>query len=68
MMYCHSTFDSCRRCFTKAEELRQKHEALQSKRSERGGSQSDNLVTMDSDSSEDEADFDEFLNWRAKIS
>ena len=57
-----------RNCFTKAEELRQKHEVLLSSRAQQENSGSGNLVTMDSASSDEEVDFDEFLSWRAKIS
>ena len=55
-------------CFTKAEQLRQRHEQLLAHRTE---STSEHMTEADLHSSteeEDEEDFDEFLNWRAKIS
>ena len=58
----------CRNCFNKAEQLRLKHELL-SKRIKSGGASSKHkMEEMDSQSSDDEADFDELLSWRAKIS
>jgi hypothetical protein len=61
----------CRSCFTKAEELRQKHEEVLANRVEHGtanASQGGKTSTESNSSEEDETDFDELLNWRAKIS
>lgn len=60
-----------RHCFTKAEELRQRHEKVQASKAELATQNSShgNKMSEDTNSSEeDETDFEEFLNWRAKIS
>ena len=60
---------TCRHCFTKAEQLRQRHEEVLAKRAAQETQNSSSKMNTDSNSSgEDETDFDEFLNWRAKIS
>ncbi len=63
----------CRHCFTKAEDLRQQHEKLLVSRAQQQTQNStadhDKMSTeSQSSGEEEEADFDEFLNWRAKMS
>lgn len=64
-------FLACRHCFTKAEQLRQRHEEVLTNRAVQDAQNSDHGNKMNTESNsneEDETDFDEFLNWRAKIS
>lgn len=64
-------FCPCRHCFTKAEQLRLRHEDVLVTRAQQGTQNSghDKKINTEENSSEDdETDFDEFLNWRAKIS
>ena len=57
-----------RSCFTRAELLRQKQEELVAKKSEQSGVENDTTQESESDASSGELDFDEFMNWRSKIS
>ena len=69
-MYTHTPVLS--ECFTRAEKLRQKQEELMLKRAQRTSQTMDTASQEtkqeSSGGSDDEMDFDEFLDWRAKIS
>ena len=67
--HCAGFISTSRRCFTKAEELRLKHEEFLSKQNIKAKPEQEEAMDVQSASEEDDDDdFDEFLNWRDKVS
>ena len=67
------TYNPLSECFTRAEKLRQQQEELILKRAQRTSQTMDTTsqettLHVENSGSSDEMDFDEFLDWRAKIS